>query len=140
MKNIIYRYSKKFFLTAELTGRIESRVAILYPSTKYSIIQRTAEYLMRIYVVAVIAMTGLFVCAEFSVYYGMMAIMVVYAVINTSIYEALDKLEIKLLLQLEKFVSDVRFRFQFDGMMEEAIQDAINLAEYEMSIQGEKIL
>ncbi len=140
MKHIIYLYSRKNPLTARLTAQIESRVSILYPSTKYSIIQRTAEYLIRIYFIALLVIVGLLYFAEFSIYYAMLSLMMVYAVINTIVYEELEKLELKLLGQLEKFVSDVRFRYQFDGMLEEAIQEAINLAEYEMSIQGERIL
>lgn len=140
MKNIIYKVSLKFFLTADMTKRIESRISILYPSTKYSIINRTAEYLMRIYMIVLLLLVALFGFADFSVYYMMISFIVIYAVINSKIYNDLDMLEIKLLMQLEKFVSDVKFRFQFDGMLEEAIQDAINLAEYEMSIQGERIL
>ncbi|MDE7309274.1 MAG: hypothetical protein K2N61_11560 [Lachnospiraceae bacterium] len=140
MRSIVYKYSRKLFLTSELTKRIESRVAILYPSTRYSIINRTAEYLIRIYIMAGLMAAGLFIFADFSIYYAMLCSLMVYAVVNSKIYGDLDKLEIKLLLQLEKFVSDVKFRFQFDGMLEEAIQDAVNYADYEMSIQGEKIL
>lgn len=140
MRNIVYRYSSRFFLTSELTKRIESRISILYPSTRYSIINRTAEYLIRIYILALVMIAGLFIFADFSLYYAMISALVTYAVVNSKIYGDLDKLEIKLLMQLEKFVSDVKFRFQYDGMLEEAIQDAINDADYEMSIQGEKIL
>ena len=140
MRSIVYKYSRKLFLTSELTKRIESRVAILYPSTRYSIVNRTAEYLIRIYIMAGLMVAGLFIFADFSMYYAMLCVLMVYAVVNSKIYGDLDKLEIKLLLQLEKFVSDVKFRFQFDGMLEEAIQDAVNYADYEMSIQGEKIL
>lgn len=140
MRNIVYKYSRKFFLTAELTKRIESRVSILYPSTRYSIINRTAEYLIRVYLIAAVMIAGFFVFADFSLYYTMICALVTYAVVHSKIYGDLDKLEMKLLLQLERFVSDVKFRFQFDGMLEEAIQDAINYADYEMSIQGEKIL
>lgn len=140
MKSTIYNYSRKFFLTAELTRKIESRISILYPSTRYSIIQRTAEYLIRVYIVAVLVIIGLFICADFSLYYAMMSAVVAYVVISGKIYGDLDKLELKLLGQLEKFVSDVKFRFQFDGMLEEAIQDVVNYAEYEMAIQGERLL
>lgn len=140
MKSIIYRYSSRFFLTSELTRRVESRVILLYPSTRYSVINRTAEYLIRLYLAAVLVLFGLFLFAEFSVYYATVSAVVVYAVINGKVYKDLDKLELRLLFQLEKFVADVKFRFQFDGMLEEAIQDAVNYAEYEMSIQGEKIL
>ena len=140
MKSIIYRYSRRFFLTSEITRRIESRIFILYPSTRYSVINRTAEYLIKIYILAGIVTAGLFLYADFSLYYATISALVVYAVVNSRVYGELDKLEIRLLMQFEKFITDVKFRFQFDGMLEEALQDAINYAEYEMSLQGEKIL
>lgn len=140
MKNFIYRCSKRFFLTAEITKKIEARMEILYPSTRNSIINRTAESLIRIYLLAGITAIGMLWFSEISIYYMMLSGMVIYAVVNAKIYGELEKLELKLLGQLEKFVSDVKFRFQFDGMLEEAIQDGINEAEYEMSIQGERLL
>lgn len=140
MKSIIYHYSRRFFLTAELTKKIENRIFILYPSTKYSVINRTAEYLIKIYIASIFLVFGLFLFADFSVYYATVSAIVVYVIVNSKVYGDLDKLEIKLLQQLEKFVADVKFRFQFDGMLEEAIQDAVNYADYEMSLQGEKIL
>ena len=123
MKSIIYRYSRRFFLTSEITRRIESRIFILYPSTRYSVINRTAEYLIKIYILAGIVTAGLFLYADFSLYYATISALVVYAVVNSRVYGELDKLEIRLLMQFEKFITDVKFRFQFDGMLEEALQD-----------------
>ena len=140
MRSIIYKYSSRFFLTSELTKRLEHKIFLLYPSTKYSVMNRTAECLVRLYLAAFLVLTGLLWFAEFSLYYATLCMIIVYAVVNGKIYGDLDRLEIRLLSQLETFVSDVKFRFQFDGMLEEAIQDGINHAEYEMSLQGEKLL
>ena len=98
MKSIIYRYSRRFFLTSEITRRIESRIFILYPSTRYSVINRTAEYLIKIYILAGIVTAGLFLYADFSLYYATISALVVYAVVNSRVYGELDKLEIRLQL------------------------------------------
>ncbi len=140
MKAVIYRYSKKFFLTAKLTRQIERRIRILYPADKNDVINRTGKILIGLYAAGILAVAGLFLFADFSLYYCMVAGMVLYAIVNTKVYGDLDRLELRLLKQLEKFVADVKFRFQYDGMIEDALQDAIRAADYEMAVQGDRML
>lgn len=52
MKNIVYRISRRFFLTAAITKRIEHRIRLLYPADRYSIIKRTEVYLIKIYILS----------------------------------------------------------------------------------------
>lgn len=139
MRNIIYRFSKGFFLTAQMTTRIENRITILYPATRYSLIKKTSESLVKIYITAGIATMLLMVFADFSLYYALIVFLVLYALISNRIYAELDKLEMVLLMALQKFLEDVKYRFRFDGMLEEALQEAINTADYHMAIHGELI-
>lgn len=139
MKNIIYKFSIRFFLTSQMTKRIENRIAILYPATKYSLIKKTSEYLIRIYITAIVAVSLLMVFAEFSLYYALVVFLVLYALVSNRIYAELDKLEMSLLVDLQKFLEDVKYRFRFDGMIEEALQEAINMSSYQMAIHGERI-
>ncbi len=139
MRNIIYNFSKGFFLTAQMTKRIENRISILYPATRYSLIKKTTEHLLKIYITAAVAAVLLMVFADFSLYYALIVFLVLYALVSNRIYAELDKLEMTLLLALQKFLEDVKYRFRFDGMIEEALQEAINTADYHMSIHGELI-
>ena len=139
MKNIIYNFSLRFFLTSQMTKRIENRISILYPATKYSLIKKTSEYLIRIYITAIVAVVLLTMFAEFSLYYALIVFLVLYGLISNRIYTELDKLEMSLLMDLQKFLEDVKYRFRFDGMVEEAMQEAINDADYQMTIHGERI-
>ena len=139
MKNIIYKFSLRFFLTSQMTKRVENRISILYPATKYSLIKKTSEYLIRIYITATVAVVLLTMFAEFSLYYALIVFLVLYGLISNRIYTELDKLEMSLLMDLQKFLEDVKYRFRFDGMVEEALQEAINAADYHMAIHGERI-
>ncbi len=139
MKSIIYKFSSGFFMTSQMTKRIENRISILYPATRYSVIKMTADYLIKIFLTAFIAGMLLMVFAEFSLYYAMIVFLVVYALAGSRVYSELDRLEMKLLMSLQKFLEDVKYRFRFDGMLEEALQDAIGMSEYLMSVHGEKI-
>lgn len=139
MKSIIYKFSRKFFLTSVMTKKIESRISILYPATRLSVINKTAEYLIKVYLTSFAAVTLLMFFAEFSVYYSVVVGLVLYALVNNSIYSSLDRLEVRLLMEFQRFLEDVKYRYRFDGMLEEAIQEAINGADYHMAIHGYRI-
>ena len=139
MKNLIYQFSSRFFLTSQMTKRIEKRMSILYPTTRFSLIRKTADYLIGVYLTVMIAALLLMMFAEFSIYYTLIVFLVLYALASNRIYAQFDKLEMSLLYSLQKFLEDVKYRFRFDGMLEEALQEAINIADYNMAIHGEKM-
>ena len=139
MKNIVYRFSNRFFLTRNLTKKIGMRVHILYPSNKSSIIRKIERYLISLYCLGFICIAFLMFFADISIYYSVLAGLVVFVIFEEKIEEDMSKLEYKVLKQLLKFVEDVKFRFQFDGMIEQAILYSINDADVEMSAHGQKI-
>ncbi|MFQ9934494.1 MAG: hypothetical protein ACLRVQ_08720 [Lachnospiraceae bacterium] len=140
MKNIVYRISRKFFLTAGLTKKIQHRISIFYPSTKYSIIKRTQNYLIKVYMASLIAAAGLLAFAEISVYYSFLAAMVVYVMADAYINTELGRQEVKLLCMFEEFISEVHFNYQFDEMLLEAIEKASEKMPYEIGVHGEILL
>lgn len=139
MKNIVYRFSKSFFLTKHITKRIEGKLLILYPSNKGSIINKTASCLIRLYIISLIVISGLLMFSRVSLYYTIVVGIVVYFVADEKLNEEFNQMEYRLLEQLLKFVEEIRFRFQFDGMLERAIIETINEADYEISVHGQKI-
>ncbi len=139
MNNFLYIFSKRFFLTSEMTRKVESKISILYPADRLSIINKTKQYLKKIYLLVFSLIIVLMLFAEFSIYYTVVIGIVIYALINSSIYAGLYKLELKLLYQLERFITEIRYNFQFDGMIEESIKNAINNAPYEMALHGQQI-
>ena len=104
MKSLIYRISSKFFLTSRMTKRIEKRMSILYPTTRFSLIKKTAEYLIAVYVTVAVAAVLLMMFAEFSLYYTLIVFLVLYALAGNRIYSQFDKLEMSLLYSLQKFL------------------------------------
>lgn len=140
MKNIVYRICNKFFLTAGLTRRIHHRITLLYPADRYSVIQKTEKYLIKIFISAILAGMGLFFFSELSIYYGCLVAMIVYIMVNSMINSALAREELRLLQLLEEFIVEVHFNYQFNCMIIEAIQGAIDKVPYEMAVHGEMIL
>ena len=139
MKNIVYRISKGNFITRNLVKKIEAKLNILYPSNKSSIVKRTDRYLCKLYISGILCFSMLWLFAEISLYYAVITGIVIYVIFQEKINDDFYKLEYKLLKELLKFVEDIKFKFQFDGMLEQAIIDAINDADFEMSVHGQKI-
>lgn len=140
MKGIVYRASSRFFLTSSITKKIEHRIRLLYPADRYSIIKRTEAYLIKIYILSGAAAMGMLIFADFSLYYGCLVAVIVYVMILSHINTELAKQELKLLSMFEEFIAEVHFNYQFNGMLYEAIEKAIEKVPYDMSVHGQLIL
>ncbi len=139
MLDLIYRFSKQFFLTADLTRRIEGRMAILYPLDEEGVARKSGKQLVKLYLIAIALGVLMIMFAEVSLYYVIVVCITVYSIVSSYIYRGFDKLELKLLEEMLKFIESVKFRFQFDGMLEEAILDAITDSDEEMAVHGQLI-
>ena len=120
-------------------SRIEGRMAILYPSDRQSIINRTVNQFLKLVALAGIMAYVLLCFSDAEPYIIVIIMATVYCVINSFIYRQLDRLEIQLSEHMLKFIEAVKFRFQFDGMLEEAIFDATGECDYIMAMHGQLI-
>lgn len=139
MKNIVYSFSNSFFLTKSMCQRITRRLIILYPSNKSSIINKAERYLIKTYLLGALIIMGMWCFKKISLYYAILIGLTIMVIFKEKLNEDFSKLEYKILVGLLKFIEDVKFRFQFNGMLEQALIDSINDAEYEMSAHGQKI-
>lgn len=140
MNYLVYKFFVRFFLTRDFTKKIELRMSLLYPGPRRYVVNKTSKEIIRIVILSIASVLGIILFADFSFYYSVIAIVMAYVLSTSYIYKRFDQAELKLLSQLEQFITDVRYRFKFDGMVEEALEDAINTAEYEMSLHGNVIL
>lgn len=135
----LYKLCSSFFLTRGLTRRIEHRMRILYPSNASHIYKLTVRMLMSVLMCGGMVIAGMIALGRISMYYVILTAAVVYVVIDNMVYEKLADMEYRLLVEFEKFITDVRFNFQYDGMIEAAIEEAVNSSEYIMAIHGHQI-
>lgn len=123
-----------------MINRIENRLKIIYPMDSQTLIRKTEQKLIKLIFMAVLFMTIIVLLGRVSFYFCIAGAVLLYAQGLNSIYSGYDRLEIKLLKQFEKFIQDIRFQFRFDGMLEEALQEAVQNSGYEMSLQGMKMI
>lgn len=139
MRSIVYRISKSIFLTSDMVRYLEARIAILCPTDKEKIQEKVGGQLIKTYGLCILTVLILFMFADVSIYYTAVVAMTIYAVVDSNMHKSLDKLEVGLLNEMLSFIENVKFKFQFDGMIEEALLDAINEADYQISIHGQII-
>lgn len=139
MRNIVYRISKSFFITSDMVRHIESKMMMLCPENKKEIQKKVGEQLIKTYVLCILSIVFLFKFADVSVYYSIVVAMTLYAVVDSSMHNSINKLEVELLSDFLSFIENVKFKFQFDGMIEEALLDAINDSNAGISVHGQII-
>lgn len=120
--------------------RIENKLHIIYALDYEKLVLATEWEIRKLLFIAIVSLLFIVAVGRISLYFCMVGIAVLYIQGVNSIYSAYDKLEIKLLKQFEKFIQEIRFQFRFDGMLEEALQEAVQNSEYEMSLQGMRMI
>lgn len=140
MKNILYKALVRFRLTRPVVKKIEHRFCMIYALDPAALMKKTNQELWKLCLILVISMGILWVAGRKTFYQGIMSVLVVYMLGMNSIYAEYDRVELLLLRQLDRFIQDIRFRFQFDGMLEEALTDTVQDAEREMALQGIRML
>ena len=139
MKNIIYKLCSRFFITSGIISRIEGRITILYPADRQSVIYKTVQELIKMVLLSGVMIMLLVYFSDIEPYVVLIIFATVYFVGNAFLHKQLERLETKLLENMLKFIEAVKFRFQFDGMLEEAILDAIGESDHVMAIHGQLI-
>ena len=140
MKYFLYDFCSKNRITKSMIKRIENRLKIIYPVESQTLIRKTEQELIKLILIAVLFMTIILLLGRVSFYFCIAGTVLLYVQGLNSVYSGYDRLEIKLLKQFEKFIQDIRFQFRFDGMLEEALQEAVQNSGYEMSLQGMKMI
>lgn len=136
VKYIIYNSIKKIRLLNSLTDKIENRIDILYPGNRDVVVKNTLIELLKIFLMCAFVLLAFTLFGKISIIYIFVAISIIYVMVTNIVYSKFDKLEIKLLKQFEKYIQDVRFLFKYDGMIDEALQEALQNADEEMRLQG----
>ena len=140
LRNAIYKIFSKIPITNELVKQIEIRMSIIYPENRDKVIRTTVLEIVKIIVINIIVFLALVIYGKVDIFYIFMCFIVMYILSKSIMYSKFDNLDIKLLKQFEKFLQEVRFQFKYDGMIDEALQEALQNADYEMYLQGNMIL
>lgn len=139
MHHTVYKIAKKLPFIRGGVSYIERRLRIIYPFGE-QLIKETEKELFSIGRLVLFGIILALLAGQYSLYYTLSVIIMLYVVCSTRIYRRYDKLETKLMLQLEDCLQDIRYLYRANGMIKEALEECFQLAGREMQIQGTLIL
>lgn len=134
--NIIFHDMYKMLSTVGFIERylfkIRKVFMIMYPADEFSVDVKTIKLSLKAWIISGIIFAVSISSGKLHIYgYGIILIMLI--VINVELINAgFSKMELKLLRQLEHYLGEVRHYFHMNGVLEDAIYDSLEDAEYEI--------
>lgn len=135
---LYYQFFNQWFLTRRYISKIRKRFEILIPGESKEIAERTMKVVAVIWVLTLLSLIIL-VISRPTLYTTIIMLLIVFVLNNQVLNVLVDKEEIKILKQFERFLGDVRHQYHIHGMADEAIYDALEFADYEIGLHGSKI-
>lgn len=135
----VYRFLYYLPITRKTVKRVKTRYDTIFVGDEKRSGRETAKVLLLILVLNCIV--GIFIVIGNTDLYGVaLAFLMMYIIENEIILNVVDKHEIRLLIQLERYIQDLRrFYFRYN-MVETAIEEANAVAKREMRLHGDKLL
>ncbi len=134
-----YRYLSNFPLTKHFVWNIRKIYEIMRPASEKNIILNT----MKVLETCIFLSLGLLGFATTlkgaSIYIYLIFFSLIFMLSGQIISGSLWREEYRLLVQLEKYLGDVRHYYHIGGMVEEAVYDSLEEAPYEISLHMQKI-
>lgn len=132
--NDLFHYCEKNIITRQYIFKIKKLLLILYPSNEFLVNSKTMYIALKSWI---IMLSILGVCSLFGKLklYGYAIIITMLIVINQEVISGtFRKYELLLLRQMEKYLGEVRHYFHMNGVIEDAIYDSLENADYEISL------
>lgn len=131
-----------FFLQMPITkgyfNKVKRQFEILMPDDTKQIAIKTAKTIMLSWLIDLGVICFIFLRKP-SLYSAILSITYLYFINNQIVYLALDKSDIKLLKQFDKFFGNVRRYYQEHEMIDEAIHETLEHADHPIKLHISKI-
>lgn len=134
----IYRFLSYQFFTRRTVKKIKIRYDTLFVGDEKKAAIETVKIVLSIFAGCVFV-TIFVLVNKVGLYGTALAFLMIYILQNEIVTIFVEKQEWKILMQLERYIADLRrFYFRYN-MIEFAIEEANEVAKYEMKLHGEKI-
>lgn len=134
----VYDFFVQMPITKGYFNKVQRQFEILMPDDTKQIGIKTAKTIMLSWLIDAAAIFFIFFRKP-SLYNAILSITYLYFINNQIVYLALDKSDLKLLKQFDKFFRNVRRYYQEHGMIDEAIHETLEHAEHPIKLHISKI-
>ncbi|MDF2473836.1 MAG: hypothetical protein K0R21_1618 [Anaerocolumna sp.] len=118
--------------------KISKAYEVLYPGEKQTVANKTVKLSILLWTISVLC-SVILMFHDPSIYSAATGILFIIVLHYELVNSAVGSQEIKILKQLEKYLSAVRHSYYINQMVEEAVEDAMENCGYEMRIHARKI-
>lgn len=134
----MYHFLCRFPLTKRYLNRLSRRYEILCPGERREIARKSMIFALGIWSISVILFLIIFLRKP-SLFNACITILLIWVTNSEITYDSVRRGELRILKQLDMFLSDVRHFYYMYQSVDEAILDSIELAGKEMKIHANKI-
>lgn len=134
----MYNKLYKFWLTKWYVEKLSKGFEIIYPGDKYTVARKAMKTALLLWSLCIGSIICLIIMQP-TLYTGAVVVLFIVIAHYELVNGIISSMEIRLLKQFEKFLSDVRHNYYINHMVEEAIADAMEYSGYEMRIHALKI-
>ncbi len=136
---LLYDFFKEWQLTKRYISKLTRQYEIIIPGDRMEVKKQTIKTALIIWLLDAVLVTFLFALSP-SLFRAIITIAYIYVVNNQTFYLILNRNELKILSQLEKAIGDIRHKYyELNGMVDEAINEVIETAEYPIKLHLSKI-
>ncbi len=133
--NIFYNVIKKSYLTGNFLRMIEAANELLYPQSRQKIIEETWKNFVSRLLFGIILVILMAVYTR-DMYWIALTILVVAAINYKAVSDYYYNRLLKLLKQFRIYAENVIYYYRYNRMIDDAINEALYDAEYEIGIHG----
>lgn len=139
-KNLLmcYKACNNFWFTRWYIEKVGRGFEILYPGEKTLIASKTMKTIFLLWGLSIASIFLLFL-RQPSLYTAAIGILLIVILHYEIVNGMIRTMEMRLLKQLEQFLSDVRHSYYINQMIEEAVADAMENCKFEMKIHAAKL-
>lgn len=135
----LYQLLSNFWLTKHIVWNIRSRYTLMKPASEKNIILGTMRILNRCFCAIGLLIFFAVTLKGASIYTYLIWFSLFFMITGQIVSGSLWNEEYKILVQLEKYMGDVRHYYHIGSMVEEAIYDSLEDAPYEISLHMQQI-
>lgn len=134
----VYIKTVQFKLTRRYVRKLKKRLEAVHKYDEYRMRKVTMRVFLTISIVVVLLIVLIFSMNQ-NWFFSIISIFMVVVIHDVIVNQYIGKIEMKILTQMTDFLADVRHSYHEHGMVDEAIYEAYENTDKEISIQGERI-
>ncbi len=120
-------------------GKIKAKYRALYPADEITLNKLATSRMSFCLAVSIGLFTVTSILCKFDFWYSVAGLLTCYIILTIMVNNSEEKMQMKLLEQLDNFITDIHIYYHDTKMVDEAISSAMDIQPYEISLHAEHL-